>query len=173
MQIDPKLVALAKGGDDNAFEELYSLVYKDLYRSAYFCLSNRDDAEDVVSETFFQAYKGLHNLRDDTLFSAWIFKILYTLCKKKKAEYVLQKNFDPIDDLTYELCDKHDEGDVIDRVTLVNALKTLSESERMAVILHSYLGYNGAEIAKILNCPHGTVNSKISRAHKKLREILE
>jgi RNA polymerase sigma-70 factor (ECF subfamily) len=173
VQIDPNLVALAKKGDDSAFEELYSLVYKDLYRSAYFCLSNRDDAEDVVSETFFQAYKGLHNLRDDSLFCAWIFKILHILCKKKKAEYVVSKNIDPIDDLPYELCDSHDEGDIIDRAALSNALKSLSESERMAVVLHSYLGYNGAEIAKILGCPHGTVNSKISRAHKKLREILE
>ena len=173
MQIDEKLVCAAKSGDDFAFEQLYTLVYKDLYRSAYYVLSNRDDAEDVVAETFFQAYKGLKNLRDDSLFSAWIFKILWTLCKKKKAEYIFQKNVDPIDDLSYELCDGYNEGHTIDKVAIEKALKTLSESERMAVILHSYLGYNGAEIAKIMNCPHGTVNSKISRAHKKLRDLLE
>lgn len=173
MQVDTMLVCAAKNGDDSAFEQLYTQVYKDLYRSAYYVLSNRDDAEDVVAETFFQAYKGLKNLRDDSLFSAWIFKILWAVCKRKKAEYVFQKNVDPIDDLSYELCDGYSEGQTIDRVAVDKALKTLSESERMAVILHSYLGYNGAEIAKIMNCPHGTVNSKISRAHKKLRDLLE
>lgn len=96
MQINPKLVVDAKNGSDQAFEELYSLIYKDLYRSAYGVLSNRDDAEDVVSETFFQAYKGLKNLRDDSLFRAWIFKIMWILCKKKRTEYVMQKGNCPM-----------------------------------------------------------------------------
>lgn len=173
MTIDPKLVDDAKNGNSEAFEALYTLIYKDLYRSAYYVLSNREDAEDVVSETFFQAYKGIKNLRDDTLFRAWIFKILWTLCKRKKAQYVAEKGITEIDDDTLNICDLHGIDREAERILLEDALKSLSESERMAVILHSYLGYNGAEIAKILGCPHGTVNSKISRAHKKLRDFLK
>ena len=150
MRIDPNLVALAKKGDDNAFEQLYSLVYKDLYRSAYFCLSNRDDAEDIVSETFFEAYKGLHNLRDDALFCAWIFKILHILCKKKKAEYVVSKNIDPIDDLAYELCDGHNEGDIIDKAALSSALKSSSISS-FVFARQGTLEYSGRTMMSIVS----------------------
>ena len=54
---------------------LYDQVAKDLYRVALYTLGNPQDAEDVVSETFLEAYKGLRNLRDDSKFKAWIMRI--------------------------------------------------------------------------------------------------
>ena len=172
MTIDPQVVAAARGGDDKAFETLYSLIYRDLYKAAYGMLGNPDDAQDAVSETVLDAYRGIFRLRDDTLFRAWIFKILYLRCKNKKAEYVAQKNMCDIEAFGETLTDERT-GDPAETVAVRQALMKLNEKDRAVVILHSYLGYNGAQIAEILGWPHGTVNSRISRAHKKLREMLE
>lgn len=76
MDINLEYVSRAKQGDAQSFAMLYDQVAKDLYRVALYTLGNPQDAEDVVSETFLEAYKGLRNLRDDSKFKAWIMRIL-------------------------------------------------------------------------------------------------
>ena len=66
MKIDKALVLQAKAGDDSAFASLYETVWQDLYKSAFYILGNREDAMDVVSETFLEAYRGIRKLRDET-----------------------------------------------------------------------------------------------------------
>ena len=83
-----------------------------------------------------------------------------------------QKNTCDIEAFGETLADER-AGDPTETVAVRQALMKLNEKDRAVVILHSYLGYNGAQISEILGLPHGTVNSRISRAHKKLREMLE
>ena len=67
-----ELVQRAQDGDTQAFAELYSLVYKDLYRTALLSLGHEQDASDVVSDTVLDAYKSIKKLRDPSSFKAWI-----------------------------------------------------------------------------------------------------
>ena len=91
MDINPELVARAKLGDKQSFAQLYDLVAKDLYKVALYTLGSQPEAEDAVSETFLEAYKGLKNLRDDTKFKAWIMRILSIRCKRKITGLVAAK----------------------------------------------------------------------------------
>lgn len=69
------LAARARDGDAQAFGDLYAMVWRDLYRFAYYYLGNEEDAEDAVQETAMEAYKGISRLKDPAAFKGWIFTI--------------------------------------------------------------------------------------------------
>ena len=81
-------VKKARAGDVDAFAELYSTVYKDLYRIALVNLKNQHDASDVVSDTVLEAFSSIKKLKDEKAFKAWIIKILTVKIKNKQKEYI-------------------------------------------------------------------------------------
>lgn len=76
-------VEKAKVGNKTAFENLYSAVYRDLYKFAFYTIGNSEQAKDAVSETFLDAYKGIGKLKNTDKFDIWIIKILSGKCKDK------------------------------------------------------------------------------------------
>ena len=157
MDINLEYVSRAKQGDAQSFAMLYDQVAKDLYRVALYTLGNPQDAEDVVSETFLEAYKGLRNLRDDSKFKAWIMRILSIRCKRKISSYITAKQQISLDDFI------ETPGDVSE---------VLRENPSVRV-LSAVQGYTTREIGEILDLPHGTVSSKLYRTLIKLRKKLE
>ena len=174
MDINLEYVSRAKQGDAQSFAMLYDQVAKDLYRVALYTLGNPQDAEDVVSETFLEAYKGLRNLRDDSKSKAWIMRILSIRCKRKISGYITAKQQISLDDFIETPDDVSEEtADCSDRVTLSQALSELAPDERAVVVLSAVQGYTTREIGEILDLPHGTVSSKLYRTLIKLRKKLE
>ena len=147
------------------FLELYEMIYKDLYRLAYYYLGNDQDAEDVVSETVLKAYEKFTSLRKKEAFKNWIFVILVNQCRtflRKKSgrdtlELVVEQTFDP---------------NMEDNTVVRDLLAVLSEEERMIVVLSVFGGYKGEEIAQVLHIKHGTVRTKYRRALKKMERYL-
>ena len=82
MKIETEPVRSARLGDKESFAQVYDQVAMDLYKVALYTLGNAHDAEDVVSETFIEAYKGIKNLRDDSSFKPWIMRILSIRCHR-------------------------------------------------------------------------------------------
>ena len=76
MKLDTALVLEAQKGGQEGFTKLYQAVAPSLYRTALYTLGNSHDAEDVVSETFIEAYRGLSGLRDPQAFMPWIYRIV-------------------------------------------------------------------------------------------------
>lgn len=81
------LIKKAKKGDVEAFGELYTTVYKKLYRFAFYILKNQQDAEDVVSEAVTDAFTGIRKLKREEAFSNWMYQIVANKCKRKMREY--------------------------------------------------------------------------------------
>lgn len=174
MVIDVNAVKQARLGDKDSFAAVYQQIADDLYRVALYSLGNAHDAQDVVSETFIEAYKGIKNLRDDNSFKPWIMRILSIRCKRKIGQYISGRNEMDIDDFL----DLKEDGDSVEeqstlRLTLVRALDSLTPQEREIVALAVIQGYTVRETAEILGAPQGTVSSKLHRTLKKLRTILE
>ena len=169
MRIELEDVVGARNGDRSSFERVYEGTAPDLYKYALYTLGNPQDAEDVVSETFVEAYKGLKNLRDETRFKPWIMKILSIRCKRKIAQYIQGKNLLDIDSARdlFDLSENH-----VEKTEVLAALENLQTEERQIVILSVLQGYTTKEIASILSCPQGTVSSKLHRSLKKLRVML-
>lgn len=166
MEITKELVIKAKKGDAVAFSEIYSLIYKDMYRYAYYVLGNQQDAEDVVSEATIDAYKDIKKLRDEGLFKNWIFKILSNKCKRKKKSYI-QKTLELDENLEATGIDYDEKYDVR------NAFKILSDEEKNVVGMAVFAGYKSHEIADSLKLNPNTVRSKLSRALLKMQQYLE
>ena len=174
VKIDTALVLDAQKGGQEGFTRLYQAVAPSLYRTALYTLGNSHDAEDVVSETFIEAYRGLGGLRDPQAFVPWIYRILSARCNRKIREYVRARNELDIDELLQTPSDQSELAqEVLQRTDLIRALQSISEEERQIVILSVVEGYTAKEIAAIVDSPQGTVSSKLFRAFKKMRKYLE
>lgn len=165
-------VALAKEGDRTAFGQLYDAVAGDLYRMALYTLGNPQDAEDAVSETFLEAYKGIRNLREADAFRAWIFRILSFRCKRRVSQYILHRGEIDLDSY-FESAEEATQEDSSVRAELSEVLGRLTTEEREIVLLSVLEGYTMREIAEILGLPQGTVSSKLHRTLKKMRTQLD
>lgn len=166
-------VRRAQAGDAGAFAELYSLVYKDLYRIALLNLNNQHDASDVVSDTVLEAYTTISKLRDEKAFKAWIIKILTVKIKNKRKEYKEINNFrEDVDDLSdAEEAAVSKEID-FGSIEVMDGFKQLSEEERMVLSLSVVSGYKSEEIARMFGTNANTVRSKVARAKARLKQLL-
>lgn len=168
MEIRPQDIERARDGDREAFGRLYEAVALDLYRMALYTLGDPQDAEDMVAETFLEAWKGIHNLRETDRFRQWMFRILSVRCKRRVARYIQEKGNIDIDDYLEE--GVPDTGGP--RAEVRDAMARLAPDERQIVLLSVLEGYTMREIAGMLGLPQGTVSSKLHRTLKKLRQML-
>ena len=150
------------------FMELYSDVYGDLYRLAYYYLGNAEDARDAVQDTSLAAYEHFHRLKQEASFRPWIFRILVNRCKsclrKRKRKEL------PLEEIS-EMC-RPETAELSSQTEVLELLSVLKEEERLIVVLTVFGGYKGQEIARLLKKKHSTIRSKYRRALKKLEQEL-
>ena len=158
------LIKKAKKGDVEAFGELYTTVYKKLYRFALYTLKNPQDAEDVVSETVIAAYENIKKLKKEESFRSWIFTILMNQCKKHFKQNSETEELK--DEITAEEVSQEENYD------LLQAFQMLDGEERMILSCSILEGYSSEEIGHMLAMNPATVRSKKSRALEKLRKNL-
>lgn len=137
-----------------------------LYRIAKGILKNEVDAEDAVSETTYKAYAKFNKLRNLESFKSWIIKILvhesYAISNKRRSiEY--------LDNIFIENNNSYSEN--INSFILWDAVQLLNDEFRTVTILFYYEDMKIKDISKILKIPIGTVNSRLNRSRKKLKEI--
>lgn len=168
MEVNMIEIKKAKRGDAAAFAGLYQQVYADLYRFALYTLKNKNDAEDVVSETVVDAFASIGKLHQAEKFKGWIFRILYNKCKDKLREYTKKDVELPEDYQEIPTEEKIEDGAVMRALFF-----ELGEEERLIISMHLFAGYTSKEIAKILGLNENTVRSKESRALKKLARELK
>ena len=165
-------VKKARDGDANAFAELYSLVYKELYHIALVNLKNQHDASDVVSDTVLEAYSSIRKLKDEKAFKAWIIKILTVKIKRKQKEYIkkrdYQQDLDDLESVEQEKAEEINYGGL----EIMEEFRRLNEDERLVLSLSVVSGYTSEEIAKATGLSANTVRSKVARAKIKLRKML-
>ena len=171
--IDVEIIRSAKQGDQSSFAQVYDMIAPELYRVALYTLGNPYDAEDAVSETFVEAYKGIKNLRDERSFKRWMMTILSVRCKRRIGGYIKDRKNEDIDEMLDLPTLSNDDLPSSERVSVHDALKLLNEQERMIVILATVQGYTTREVSEMLDLPHGTVSSKLHRTLKKLKTILQ
>ena len=174
VKLDTAIVLDAQKGSREGFTRLYEAVAPALYRTALYTLGNSHDAEDVVSETLIEAYRGLSGLRDPQAFSTWIYRILTARCNRKIRDYVRARGEVDLEEMLQQPGDQGAFAEsILNRADLVRALENLSPGEREIVVLSAIEGYTTREIAEIVGSPQGTVSSKLFRAFKKMRTYLE
>ena len=187
---EDRLIADFKEGSRERFDELVKAYTQKLYRLAYGLLGNHHDAEEVVQDAFVRAYRGLDSFRGDSSFETWMHRITMNLARNKfhwnrrRGEGITVslsdqgepgEDGDPVGEL--ELPDTSYSPDrLIQKVetqdNVIRGMNTLPQSLREAMILRHVKDLSYEEIAGLLNCPVGTVKSRIARGRELLREYL-
>ena len=150
----------------DAFAQEVRSLTDTAFAVTYLILGNSADSEDAMSQAILRAYENRGKLKKRESFRAWFLQILrheaYNLLRK-------QRRLTPVEELPEAPAP---EGDDAGRLDLQAALDQLTEDQRTALLLQQE-GYDLAEIGQALDVPVGTVKSRISRAKKTLRAILE
>ncbi|KPK90554.1 RNA polymerase subunit sigma [bacterium SM23_31] len=167
-----------------AFES-EALVHMDtLYNGALKLTYNEEDAKDLVQETYFKAFRFFDQFEPGTSCKAWLFKILKnTFINKyrKKAKQPEHVDYNTVEPFVEIIKDKqYFDSDSLDDSILNNylsdeineALSKLSYEFRMILILSDIEGFSYKEIADIMDCPIGTIRSRLSRARKLMFKLL-
>lgn len=177
---DTELVSRIKKGDMKAFDELMHMYDKRVANIAYSFLSDKEDALDAAQEVFVRVYKNISSFRGDSSVSTWIFRITKNVCNdflRKRRAVVQSLDDTEEDEKPLEIADDSpgpeqvaERNEKID--ALRNAVAKLDENQRMVLTLYDINGMSYEEVAKIIQCPVGTVKSRLYRARESLKKIL-
>ena len=176
MDIRFKLDKLIKG-DMKYFEDIYIEYYDKVYFIALSVLKNEQDSEDITQEVFTQVYKSISNLDDINKFNAWISRIalsksIDSIRKKKRIN-----NKESYGDYDFHNVDSGEniESNFIEHERnklILNLIQQLPEKKRIVLSLFYYNELKIEEIAKVIDCPVGTVKSRLNSAKKELKVLL-
>jgi RNA polymerase sigma-70 factor (ECF subfamily) len=188
-EIDRQLVERVQRGDKHAFDLLVVKYQRRLARLLSQFVRDSAEVEDIAQETFIKAYRALPSFRGDSAFYTWLYRIGINTAKNflvsqgRKAPATIN-GFDNEDAENFEGADQlremnTPESELMGKQvaqTVNQALDALPEELRTAIILREIEGLSYEEIADIMECPIGTVRSRIFRAREavadKLRPLL-
>jgi RNA polymerase sigma factor (sigma-70 family) len=175
------LVSAAKNGNNRCFEELYELYYNKVFALARMTVKSESDAEDVLQQTFINAWQNLNMLTNPAGFSTWIQKITLNLCYsllRRKNIAILMDAESDIENFGDEIPDTdflpaiYAERDDL-RVRLGKIIDGLSEVQKQTIIMYYYSELKVEEIAYVMECNVGTVKSRLFLARNAIRSEVE
>jgi RNA polymerase sigma-70 factor (ECF subfamily) len=179
---DHRLIAECLRGRTAAFTELVRRYQDRLFNTVYRLVDNVEDAQDVVQETFLNAYQSLDSFKGDSLFFTWLYRIAVNtaISHKRKHRVALSIDGGRNGEGTHEPLDASEfsqPGHALEQAEqerkIQDALNRLSPEHRAVLILKDMDGQKYAAMAKILQVPIGTIRSRLSRARMELRDLLE
>jgi RNA polymerase sigma-70 factor (ECF subfamily) len=184
---DALLVERAKRGDVSAFEMLVVKYQRRIQRLIGRMVRDVDLVEDIAQESFIRAYRALPQFRGESAFYTWLYRIAVNTAKKalmdkKRDPLVLESALVSTEDgeepsrAENELSDGETPEAVLASkqvaATVNAAIDALSDDLRQAIVLREIEGLSYEEIADVMNCPIGTVRSRIFRAREAIANRL-
>lgn len=182
--IDKRLVERVQHGDKKAFELLFSKYQRKLMRLVSRLVRDQAEAEDVVQEAFIKAYRALPQFRGDSAFYTWLYRIGINTAKNYLVTQGRRAPTSTESDV--EEAETFDDGEHLRDIntpesmlatkqiaqTVNLAMEALPEELRTAISLREIEGLSYDEIADVMECPIGTVRSRIFRAREAIAEKL-
>jgi RNA polymerase sigma-70 factor (ECF subfamily) len=186
---DLSLVQRVQRGDKGAFDVLVLKYQHKVVKLVMRYVRNPAEAEDIAQDAFIKAYRALPQFRGDSAFYTWLYRIAINTAKNA----VVARDRNPVDfdldmtnnDESYEMQGRLKDSETPEALVLTDEIRTtvnaaianLPEDLRTAIILRELEGLSYEEIAATMDCPVGTVRSRIFRAREaidsRLREVFE
>ena len=172
---DKQLVERVKRGDKRAFDLLFLKYQHKIISLVGRYLRDQDEVQDVTQESFIKAYRALPNFRGDSAFYTWLYRIAINTAKNQLVSRSRRPPDTDIDaddgefqDNYAVLRDNESPEDVLAmgqmESVIYRAIGDLPEELKVAVTLREFEGLSYDEIAEVMECPVGTVRSRIFRA---------
>ena len=180
-ELDLVLVKRAKSGDYQAFDLLVLKYQSRLISTAFKFVKDVQIAEDIVQDSFIKAFNALESFREDSSFYTWIYRITvntsknFLVSKKRKSELL---NSDLSEEASYEFepVETYSPEDLLQATQLkkviTETIDQLGEDTRTALTLRELDGLSYEQIADVVNCPVGTVRSRIFRGREVIDEAI-
>ena len=180
-EIDLSLVRRAKKGDYAAFDLLVLKYQSRIIATVFRYVKEKQLAEDISQEAFIKSFKSIDSFREESSFYTWVYRIAvntaknYLVSSKRKGEVLMSDMFQ--EETFYpEKLDVDSPQDLLDanelRDLIFETLSSLGEETRTALSLREFDGLSYEQIAEIVQCPVGTVRSRIFRGREMIEEII-
>ncbi len=181
---DKELVRRVQRGDKQAFDLLVLKYQRRVINLVSRFVRSPSDAQDIAQEAFIKAYRALPDFREESAFYTWMYRIAVNTAKNYllgRSGRVLEsaQNIDSVEQIASNSTLTHEETpehlllrDEI-QVTIHNAIKALPEDLKIAITLREFEGLSYEDIATVMNCPLGTVRSRIFRARETIDTVLK
>jgi RNA polymerase sigma-70 factor (ECF subfamily) len=181
-EADLALVRRAKKGDYRAFDLLVLKYQSRIVSIAFKFVKEIHLAEDISQEAFIKAYRSIDSFREESAFYTWLYRITANTAKnylvskgRRKESSISEMNISENEDF-FELPTNDSPEQILMaqslKDTIYDALSGLPEDTRTALSLREFEGFNYEEIAEIMNCPVGTVRSRIFRGREALEDLI-
>ncbi len=170
--IHKDIIDSCKAGNSRAQHQLYQLYARAMYNICYRMMNSREEAEDMLQESFAEAFHHLHDYRGDSTFGAWLKRITINKCintlKRRRAQLI------PYEDVPETIDAGNDDGEIpgLSVENIRHAMTMLPEGYRVVFSLYLLEGYDHAEISEILGVSEATSKSQYCRAKQKIKEII-
>ena len=183
--VDQKLVEKSQRGDKKAFAMLVEKYQRRLTRLLSRMVRDQSEIEDIVQDSFIKAYRAINNFRGDSAFYTWLYRIgintaknhLVKLGKRPKAMNDIEieeiENFEDAQDLRNLETPENSMASKEIIASVNQTIETLPDELKEAIQLREIDGLSYEEISDLMNCPIGTVRSRIFRAREAIAEKLK
>ena len=175
--LEHEWIEAARRGDASAFEELVRQYQEIAFRTAYLIVGDADEARDAAQDGFLRAHAALGRFRPGAEFRPWLLRIVANAARNRRrsasrrAELALRAFRDaasgdaaPSPEVLLLAAERRNE--------LLAAVNQLRDEDRLVIALRWFLELTEEEMAGVLDCPRGTVKSRLSRATGRLRAVL-
>lgn len=184
-EADRLLVERAQAGDNAAFRVLFDKYHKRAYSVAYGVLKHKQDALDVVQESFVKVHRHLASFHGSSSFYTWLYRIVMNLAidhlRRRKTsrpvEYddAVRRDVESDDTILARMLDQNPRKAAIRRELVQKidaALAELPDYHREVILLREIEGLSYEEMAEVLDVPKGTIMSRLFHARKKMQQAL-
>ncbi len=172
--INKDIIERSKKGNRQAQYQLYKLYSRAMFNICYRMMNDRSDAEDMLQESFSEAFRRLDSFRFESTFGAWLKMIVINKCineiKRKKAQLEFFDDMSPFED-EEDLTEEQETGLSPERIK--KAMDGLPKGSRMIFSLYLLEGYDHQEISEILNISESNSKTQYMRAKQRIKEILK
>ena len=170
-----ELVESCKKGNSKAQFQLYEQYSKAMFNISYRMMNSREEAEDMLQESFTECFLKLNTFRYESSFGAWLKKIVIHKCinelKRRKTELVFSENLAIFKNPDKEVVEVDEEANYSVENVIV-AMEQLSDGYRVIFSLYLLEGYDHGEISEILGISESTSKSQYMRAKRKIKELI-
>lgn len=171
LNIHQELIDKCRVNDRVAQYEIYKLYSKAMFNTALRVLGSREEAEDILQDSFVSAFRNLGSYREDAPFGAWLKRIVLN---KSISRTKQRKDLQPLSegDEAYYFEWEEDGGPELNLESVKSAIAELPPGFRTVLTMYLLEGFDHREISEVLGISESTSKSQYNRAKKKLRDIL-